>query len=143
MNELYDIKFSFEQKAKESIILKYSNRQGGDFNIFSYHWQCFAWAAIIGFLNDKRKPLKTPIADRPFSLNTMRNGNGEKIAFALVCVCVAKSGSLELLKNPHQVIDMINEYANGGFQYIQTMIDKGENSFNDLERVKQEIISRT
>jgi hypothetical protein len=143
MNELYDIKFSFEQKAKESIILKYSNRQGGDFNIFSYHWQCFAWAAIIGFLNDKRKPLKTPIADRPFSLNTMRNGNGEKIALALVCVCVAKSGSLELLKNPHQVIDMINEYANGGFQYIQTMIDKGENSFNDLERVKQEIISRT
>ena len=143
MNELYDIKFSFEQKAKESIILKYSNRQGGDFNIFSYHWQCFAWAAIIGFLNDKRKPLKTPIADRPFSLNTMRNGNGEKIAFALVCVCVAKSGSLELLKNPHQVIDMINEYANGGFQYIQTMIDNGENSFNDLEKVKQEIISRT
>lgn len=143
MNELYDIKFSFEQKAKESIILKYSNRQGGDFNIFSYHWQCFAWAAIIGFLNDKRKPLKTPIADRPFSLNTMRNGNGEKIASALVCVCVAKSGSLELLKDPHQVIDMINEYANGGFQYIQTMIDKGENSFNDLEKVKQEIISRT
>ena len=143
MNELYDIKFSFEQKAKESIILKYSNRQGGDFNIFSYHWQCFAWAAIIGFLNDKRKPLKTPIADRPFSLNTMRNGNGEKIAFALVCVCVAKSGSLELLKNPHQVIDMINEYANGGFQYIQTMIVNGENSFNDLEKVKQEIISRT
>jgi hypothetical protein len=73
----------------------------------------------------------------------MRNGNGEKIASALVCVCVAKSGSLELLKDPHQVIDMINEYANGGFQYIQTMIDKGENSFNDLEKVKQEIISRT
>lgn len=142
MEDIFEIKFSFEQKMKDNIILKFSNKQGGDFNVFSFHWQCFAWAAVIGFLNDKRQPLKTPIADRPFNLNTMRNNGGDKVVQALICLSISKTNSLDILKTPSSAIDLINEYANGGFYHIQTLMDNGENAFNDLEKVKQEIFGR-
>jgi hypothetical protein len=142
MEDIFEIKFCFEQKVKEEIILKFSNKQGGDFNVFSYHWQCFAWAAIIGFMHDKKRPLKSPLADKPFTLNTMRNNGGEKIVQGLISAVISKTGSLEILKSPVSAIDLINEYANGGFYYIQSLMDNGENSFNDLEKVKQEIFTR-
>jgi len=142
MEDIFEIRFSFEQKMKDEIIVKFSNKQGGDFNVFSYHWQCFVWAAVIGFLYEKRLPLQSPIADKPFSLNTMRNNSGDKVAQALLCMCIAKAGDLDILKEPDKAISLINEYANGGFYYIQNMIDNGENSFNDLEKVKQEIFRR-
>lgn len=141
MNDIFDIRFSFEQIMKEKIILKFSNKQGGDFNVFSYHWQCFAWAAIIGFLKEKRKPLDNKVADKPFSLRTMMNNDGEKIVEALICMCISKSGNLDILKDPEDAILMINEYANGGFYYIEKMLEQKPIS-NDLEWVKQEILSR-
>ena len=142
MEDIFEIKFCFEQKVKDEIILKFSNKQGGDFNVFSFHWQCFAWAAIIGFMNDKRRPLKSPLADKPFNLNTMRNNGGDKVVQGLISLLIAKTESLEILKTPVSAIDLINEYANGGFYHIQSLMDNGENSFNDLEKVKQEIFTR-
>jgi len=142
MEDIFDIKFTFEQKVKENVIVKFATKQGGSYNIFSHHWQCFVWAAVIGFIRDEKRPLQSPLADKPFNLNTMRNGNGEKIVQALICMCVSKAGSLNILKEPKEAIDLINQYANGGFYYIQKLIENGENSFNDLEKVKQEIFSR-
>ena len=127
MDDIFEIKFSFEQKVKDEVITKFANKQGGQFNVFSYHWQPFVWAAVIGFLRDERKPLTPPIADKPFSLATMRAHDG---------------GSLDILKNPQDAIQLINEYANGGFYYIMKLMDNGENTFNDLEKVKQEIFNR-
>ena len=142
MEDIFEIRFSFEQKVRDDIIVKFSNKQGGDFNVFSYHWQCFAWAAVIGLFYEKRRALQTPIADKPFSLNTMRNHGGDKVAQALLCMCIAKAGTLDILKEPDKAISLINEYANGGFYYIQKLINNDENSFNDLEKVKQEIFKR-
>jgi hypothetical protein len=142
MDDIFDIKFSFEQSVKDNVILKFSNKQGGQFNVFSYHWQCFAWAAVIGFVRNLRKPLSPPIADKPFSLATMRAHEGEYDARALICMCIAKAGSLDILKKPQEAIQLINEYANGGFYHIMKLMENGENTFNDLEKVKQEIFSR-
>lgn len=100
------------------------------------------WAAIIGFLRNEKRPLTPPIADKPFSLNTMFNNGGEKDAQALICLAIAKAGSLDIMKNPTDAINLINEYANGGFYHIMKLMENGENSFNDLEKVKQEIFSR-
>ena len=80
MDNIFEIKFSFEQYVKDNVILKFSNKQGGAYNVFSYHWQCFVWAAVIGFLHNERRPLQSPIADRPFNLNTMYHSGGEKDA---------------------------------------------------------------
>lgn len=142
MENIFDIEFTFEQKVKEEIIEKFSSKQGGGYNVFSYHWQCFAWAAIIGFYYDERKKLGSPLANRTFELNTMRNNNGDKIAKALLCMCITKAGTLDILKDPKDAISLINEYANGGFYRIQKLIENGENTFNDLEKVKEEIFGR-
>ncbi len=142
MENIFDIKFTFEQFVRDNVILKFSNKQGGDYNAFSSYWQCFAWAAVIGFLRDERKPLGSPLADRPFSLRTMQNHEGEKVAQALICMCIAKNNSLDIMKNPVDAINMINEYANAGFYYIFKLIETGENSFNDIQQVLKEIFSR-
>lgn len=142
MENIFDIKFTYEQFVRDNVILKFSNKQGGDYNAFSSYWQCFAWAAVIGFLRDERKPLGSPLADRPFSLRTMQNNEGEKVAQALVCMCIAKNNSLDIMKNPVDAIIMINEYANAGFYHILKLIETGENSFNDMQQILKEIFSR-
>lgn len=142
MENIFDIRFTFEKKVKEEIIEKFSGKQGGGYNVFSYHWQCFAWAAIIGFYYDERKELSSPLADKVFNLNTMRNNDGDKIAKALLCMCISKAGTLDILKDPKDAINLINEYANGGFYRIQKLIENGENAFNNLEKVKEEIFGR-
>lgn len=142
MENIFDIKFTYEQFVRDNVIIKFSNKQGGDYNAFSSYWQCFAWAAVIGFLRDERKPLGSPLADRPFSLRTMQNNEGEKVAQALICMCIAKSNSLDVMKNPADAINMINEYANAGFYHILKLIETGENSFNDMQQILKEIFSR-
>lgn len=142
MEEIYNIRFSYEKMIREGIMTSLSNVQGGKFYVFASLWECFAWAAIIGFINEKRRPLGSPLSDKPFSLQTMKNNGGEKIANALICMCISKSKSLEILKNSEDVITMINEYANGGFYHIQSLIDSGENTFKSFEDVKQEIFNR-
>ena len=42
MENIFEIRFSFEQYVKDNVILKFSNKQGGAYNVFSYHWQCFS-----------------------------------------------------------------------------------------------------
>lgn len=140
--EIQTIKFSFEQEMKDEVILKFSNKQGGDFNVFSYHWQCFAWAAIVGFIKDKRLPISSKLADKAFSLNTMTNNDGEKVAHAIICMAIAKAGDLNIIKNPDDFITIINEYANGGFHYIYNEIKEQGSLSNDLEFVKREVFSR-
>lgn len=145
MAELFDIlntKFSFEQEMKDEVILKFSNKQGGDFNVFSYHWQCFAWAVIVGFIKDQRLPISSKLADKTFSLNTMSNNDGEKVAHAIICMAIAKAGDLNIIKNPDEFITIINEHANGGFHYICNEIKEQGSLSNDLEFVKREVFSR-
>ena len=59
MENIFEIKFSFEQKVKDNVILKFSNKQGGAYNVFSYHWQCFVWAAVVGFIHNVHIPADT------------------------------------------------------------------------------------
>ncbi|MCQ2112049.1 MAG: hypothetical protein MJY95_01755 [Bacteroidaceae bacterium] len=141
MDDIFEIKFPIESEIKDKVITKFSTKQGGAFAIFSYYWQCFVWAATIGFLRDEKRPLGSP-SERIFSLNTMRNNGGDKDAQALICMCIARNGSLDIMKEPEEAVRNISEYANGGFYHILKLMENGENSFNDFEKVKQEIFSR-
>lgn len=141
MNSIYDIRFSFEQKVKDEVISKFATKQGGAFNVFSYQWQCFVWAAVIGFIKNKRLPLKSPLADKPFDMNTMLNTQGEKAVQALISMCIAKADNLDILKEPEEAIKLINEYANGGFYEIIKMMED-DPMVNDFDWVKREVFSR-
>ena len=61
--------------------------------------------------------------------------------FQLVGQIKNKAGSLDIMKDPTKAIDLINEYANGGFYYIMKMM-QDQSITNDLEWVKQEIFMR-
>ncbi len=139
--DIFDIKFPIETKLKEEVITQFSNKQGGANNIFSQYWQPFVWAATIGFLRDERRPL-APGTERIFNMNIMIGNGGEQDAQALICMGIARAGSLDILKDPEELIRLISEYANGGFYHIKELIENGENTFNDMEKVKQEIFSR-
>lgn len=141
MEDIFEIKFPIEVTVKNQVILKFSNKQGGSYNIFSYYWQCFVWAATIGFLRNERRPLSAG-TEKIFNLNTIRGNGGEKDAQALLCMCIARCGTVDIMKNPSDAIMVISEYANGGFYHILNLMENGENTFNDLEKVKQEIFSR-
>lgn len=141
MDDIFEIKFPIELEMKEKVILKFSNKQGGAFNIFSYYWQCFVWAATIGFLRNERRLLQSG-TERIFCLNTMRGNGGDKDAQALICMCIARTGSVDIMKEPSEAIQVISEYANGGFYHILQLMEDRENTFNDFEKVKQEIFSR-
>lgn len=141
MEDLFDIKFTYEQKVKEEVIDYFSDKQGGEYGVFNYQWQCFVWAAAIGFSRDLRKPIGSPIADRPFSLNTMIRTKGEKDARALLCMCVARAGSVNILKDPNAAINLINEYANGGFYWILDRMEQNK-PYHNFDWVKQEIFTR-
>ena len=141
MDDIFEIKFPIESEIKDKVITKFSTKQGGAFAIFSYYWQCFVWAATIGFLRNEKRPLGSP-SERIFSLNTMRNNGGDKDAQALICMCIARYGSLDIMKEPEEAVRNISEYANGGFYHILKLMENGENTFNDFEKVKQEIFSR-
>lgn len=140
-NDIFEIKLPFEKSMREDVIINFSAKQGGKFNVFDSYWQCYAWAAVMGFLYCEPLPLESPI-DRIFNLNTMRNNDGEHISNALVCMTIAKAGSVDILKDPNEFINLLAQYANAGFHKILKLIENGENSFNDLEKVKQEIFSR-
>ena len=142
MDDIFDIKFSFEQKVKEEVIDYFSAKQGGQFGVFNYQWQCFVWAATIGFIKNKKLPLGSPIADKPFNLKTMLNTDGEKDARALICMCVARAGKLDILKNPEDAINLINQYANGGFHWIMDEM-KDNPALNGFEWVKREVFTRS
>lgn len=141
MEDIFDYKFSFEKKVKDEVIDLFSDKQGGKFGVFYFQWQCFVWAATIGFVRDLRKPLGSPLADKPFNLNTMINNKGEKDARALICMCVARAGSIDILKNPEDAINMINEYANGGFYWVMEKMQENP-ALNGFEWVKQEVFKR-
>lgn len=142
MDEIFDIRFSYEAYIRDNVVIKYATKQGGIYGAFAYYWQCFAWAAFIGFVRDIRKPLSSKLADKSFSLKTMKENGGDTVVQALICAVIAKEGTVEILKRPSDFISIINEYANGGFYYIHELEEKGETASNALETIKQEIFSR-
>lgn len=59
--ELSDKRLKYKITHRKSIMDKLSDVQGSqrtiDRKYFSQLWESYTWAAIIGFINDKRVPL--------------------------------------------------------------------------------------
>lgn len=140
-DELFNMDFSLEKEMKEKVIVKFAAKQHGSFSVFRYYWQPFVWAAVIGFRNNTPLELNNE-KEQIFNLSIMQRNGGEKCVQALICMVIAKYGSIDIMKNPRDVITIINEYANGGFHEIVRMIEDNEFGINDLENVKQEIFGR-
>ncbi len=139
--EIYNMDFTIEKDVKEKVIVKFAAKQHGAFNVFKYYWQPFVWAAVIGLRNNDRRELVGE-KEQIFNFGTMLRNGGAKCVQALICMVIARHGSIDIMKKPKDAIIMINEYANGGFYEIIRMMEDNEFGINDLENVKQEIFGR-
>jgi hypothetical protein len=134
----------YEVKYRESIINKFSEARGSISNrpIFSQLWQCYAWAAMLGFIHDRHRPLESK-TDVAFSLGTI-NTHGPLVYNALICSALAKAEQgIEILRDPKGIVTIIEEYTNGGFDYISELIEeKGVAHFDDFNNILMEVVSR-
>jgi hypothetical protein len=90
-----------------------------DDKFFSKYWQVYAWAAIIGFINDKRE-IKADLHNKTsFEYQMITNGS-DSIAHALLLMAIGKidtEKSEDFLKS-REILTIISEYAEGGAKHI-------------------------
>jgi len=130
--ELILDRFCEVQSSKNDITRKY----------FSQLWEGYTWAAILGFLYDKRSPLKNGKTDTSFKFSVIYN-NGGDIADALVLMAVAKSEhKYNALTMTEEIITIIEEYANGGFEIIESLLKKDDRYFDNPDSFIEELLDR-
>ena len=138
MSDIFNINFSVERKNYTEIITPLMSTEN---KAFAYDWQCFSWAAVLGFINSRRILLdeKSIVRENTFSLDTMRTNGGESIAYTLLCLCIAKENTLDILKDTALIIRLINEYANGGFRLIREQMNRESRITNYRSWVTKQI----
>ncbi|MGI4822608.1 MAG: hypothetical protein ACRYFV_15470 [Janthinobacterium lividum] len=143
--KLSTVHMRYEQHYRESIIERYSEARGKVNNrpTFSQFWQCYAWAAVLGFINNRRRALIAPTSTS-FMFGTIV-ANGPLVYKALLCSAIAKSEEgIDVLRNPKDLITIIEEYANGGFDLIaDTLEEKGKFHFDDFGKMIMEVMNRS
>jgi hypothetical protein len=132
--DMHNISPKMEMYDFEKIVEKYSTNRGAketdQSKFFTQLWMPFAWAAILGFTEDKSIPLETEnLKKDTFKYYTINN-NSEKIFQALILFVVAKKG-YEILQDPFEINKTIEEYANGGFEILHTQLREFPEYFND------------
>lgn len=99
-------------RKQESLVKK-------DDKFFSKYWQVYAWAAIIGFVNDKRETGADLPNQSSFQYQMISNGS-ESIAHALLLMAIGKVDAKESsdFLNSRKLLTIISEYAEGGAKHI-------------------------
>ncbi|MDB2394217.1 hypothetical protein N9V73_00820 [Flavobacteriaceae bacterium] len=146
VSELSEKRLKYKTIHRDGILDKFCGVQGSqriiDRKYFSQLWEGYTWAAIIGFINDKRVPLGTGGKGDAFKFSVINNNGGE-LADALILLALSKSKKeYKCLVDPDEIISIIEEYANGGFEIIQTMIREDESHFNDPDAFIMELLER-
>ena len=90
-----------------------------DDKFFSMLWQAFAWAAIIGFRNNKRISGTDLKHKTSFKFQTITNSS-ERIANSLLLMALGeiKGDTAEEILNSRKLLTIIGEHAEGGAQHV-------------------------
>lgn len=136
----------YKIKYRETILDKFCEVRGNQKVIkrkyFSQLWEAYTWAAIIGFVNDKRVPLTPGGNDSSFSFSVI-NDNGGDLADSLIMLAISKSKkNAESLIDPDEIIKIIEEHANGGFEIIQSKLIDDESCFDNPDSFIEELLNR-
>ena len=117
-----------------------------DDKFFSKYWQVYAWAAIIGFIYDKRIDAADLPNQSSFQYQMIYNGS-EDIANTLLLMAIGKieSDRVEDILNSRKLLTIISEYAEGGAKHILEIRQTPghERKFNNPDDYFYEIVSRT
>ncbi|MBF8149072.1 hypothetical protein ITJ86_04145 [Winogradskyella sp. F6397] len=98
---------------------KGSNITKKDDKFFSMLWQAFAWAAIIGFRNEKTLKGADLKHKTSFKFQTITNSS-ERIANSLLLMALGKikGETAEEILNSRKLLTIIGEHAEGGAKHI-------------------------
>jgi len=130
---------------KQFIVEKYAENAGvheiTTTKFMKMQWQPFAWAAILGLVHDKCSEIVGDTADSAFNYSVIFK-NANDVFYTIILCLVARKG-YEVLKDPSQLNSIISQYAEGGFQLINTMLrEYGDDYFNNSDNFLKEVLNR-
>ena len=110
---------SYVEQIKDLFARKQESLKKQDDKFFSKYWQVYAWAAIIGFKNDKREEGADLPFQSSFQYQMITNGS-DTIANGLLLMAIGKVESKEVkdILNSRKLLTVISEYAEGGAKHI-------------------------
>ena len=135
---------TWANEVRDKFCRKQESIRDTQHRFFSEFWQGFAWAAIIGFLKDRRSPIDSKTKQASFRFAQINN-NAPKVADALILLAIAKSGSnYEILMQPDEIATIMSEYAKGGAEYIKEIREtpEMENFFDNEDDFRNELLDR-
>lgn len=132
-------------KVRDLFSRKQENLSKQDDKFFSKYWQVYAWAAIIGFVNDKRETGSALPNQNSFQYQMIANGS-ESVANALILMAIGKmnESSSEQILDSRKILTIISEYAEGGAKHILELRQTPglEDKFNYADDYFFEIVER-
>lgn len=109
----------FVLKVRDLFSRKQESLSKQDDKFFSKYWQVFAWAAIIGFVNNKRE-FGAKLEYQTIDFQAMSNGS-DSIASGLILMAIGKienAQNSEDILDSRKILNIIGEYAEGGAKHI-------------------------
>ena len=112
--EVLKVRDLFSRKEEKG-----SNVTKSDDKFFSNYWQVYAWAAIIGFLNDKRIEGASLENRTSFEYQVISNAS-ESISYGLVLMAIGKIEGIKSdeILDARKILSIISEYAEGGAKHV-------------------------
>jgi hypothetical protein len=110
---------NYVEQIRDMFARKQESLSKKDDKFFSKYWQVYAWAAIIGFINDKREEGADLPNKSSFQYQMITNGS-EFISQALLLMAIGKieAAEVEEFLNSRKLLTIISEYAEGGAKHI-------------------------
>jgi hypothetical protein len=107
------------EQIRDMFARKQESLSKKDDKFFSKYWQVYAWAAIIGFTNDKREEGANLPNQTSFQYQMITNGS-DSIAHALLLMAIGKidAENIEDFLKSRKILTVISEYAEGGAKHI-------------------------
>lgn len=132
-------------KVRDLFSRKQESLSKQDDKFFSKYWQVYAWAAIIGLVNNKREEGAPLLNQNSFQYQMIANGS-ESVANALTLMAIGKieGKTSEDILDSRKILTIISEYAEGGAKHILELRQTPgfEHKFNYADDYFFEIVER-
>lgn len=133
------------EQIRDMFARKQESLSKKDDKFFSKYWQVYAWAAIIGFTNDKREVGASLHNQSSFQYQMITNGS-DSIAHALLLMAIGKidAEKAEDFLKSRKLLTIISEYAEGGAKHILEIRQTPgyERKFDSPDDFLMEIVNR-
>jgi hypothetical protein len=109
----------YVEQIRDMFARKQESLTKKDDKFFSKYWQVYAWAAIIGMINNKREEGADLPHQSSFQFQMITNGS-ESIAQALLLMAIGKieANCADDFLNSRKLLTIISEFAEGGAKHI-------------------------